>query len=182
MTKNQSKVDAVFVPALCTSWDEMRLSKMCEQSVITAGKFAKENNAKLILSNSNLKLGDLERRYKVNLLKKKKFKLSDAIYILPKENVTNTYDEVERLSKLNKKTKFKKIAVVGEQWHMPRIIYALNKMMPNVEFIPVPFESKNYEALNTKPSLKGIFASTKLSWIIYNVFSYLLAPLLVTKN
>ncbi|MBN2421113.1 YdcF family protein [Candidatus Woesearchaeota archaeon] len=173
-------IDAIFVPALCTSWNGKRLSKLCEQSVIVASKFAKKHKTKLILSNSNLNLGKLEKKYKQSVLRKINFKQA-AIYIMPEEKVTNTYDEIERLCELNKKKNFRTILVVGEKWHMPRIMFALKKKMHDVEFFALFFEAKNYEPINTKPSLKGLFAASKPSWIVYNAVSYFLAPFLVKK-
>lgn len=167
----EGEIDVIFCHSYCMAADGLRLTPMSQGCVERTIRIAKERNIPLVVFSNAYETWAEESRHKDEMVRQAGL---DAGRVRHIPSITNTYDEIRKLKDLLSPKRDVRIAMVADEDHIPRILYAMRLFWPDAKVIPVPVRCARFER-SLEPSLvKSIRLGHRSLWVLWNILGYVL--------
>ena len=183
-----TSADAAFIPGGCVTEDKTRLTIFNKEEVAYAAKLLKRGIVKKIIysSNVNEEVDHLENKFRTELLLNLGVKENKLLPLRQPWN-SQTQDEVEGLRRFlkEKHPEIQTLVAVTDSWQMPRLIFAMQRIIPHIRVFPVTIRFSRFERTAEHDvafgAIKPLLISNRLGWATRNIVGYLVTPLLIRK-
>ena len=174
---------AVYVPSLCLTLDGTRLTAMNEAVTRKASELVRDGGAAHLIFSTAYNVWKREAELRIKLA------ISigvpeNIISIIPQ--VTTTYNETARLKEMVTELNVTNLILVTEKWHMPRAALAIRIAIPEVRLEKISVTTPRYERTHHPagiiPKIKSIRDGSMPFWILFNLFFFLLTPLMMRRQ
>ncbi len=167
-------IDAVFCHSYNLTTDRSRLTFMSTGCVTTALAVATERGIPLIIFSNAYDTWLAEARLKNDMARTAGV---DPARVRHLERVFDTYDEIRNLGAIISATGGRRIAVVADRDHMPRILYATRLLLHGVAVHPISVRCTRFERTLEPSWVKSVRLGHRGLWILWNVAGYALLAL-----
>src|SRR3989344_4048064 len=174
---------AVYVPSLCLTQDGSRLTAMNETATRKAAELVQDGQATHLIFSTAYDTWEREAELRKHIAVSLGVRPS-AIHIIP--SATTTYDETAQLARLMNTLGIKSLILVTDKWHIPRASLAIRITIPEVQLEKVPITTPRYERTyhpaGIIPQIKSIRDGSMPFWILFNLFFFLLTPIMMRRQ
>ena len=181
--------DAVFVPGLCITEDKTRLTIFNREAITYAAELLNVGVTEKIIYSTNVteEIDYLENKFRTELLLELGVGQNKLLPLRQSWN-SQTQDEVEGLRRfLKEHPEIITLKVVTDSWQMPRLIFAMKRIIPRpeIEVTPMPIRFSRFERSAEHDAafgtIKPLLISNRMGWAARNIVGYLLTPFLIRK-
>lgn len=167
-------LDAIFCHSYCLTTDRSRLTTMTTGCVEKTLGIAKRRNIPLVLFSNAYDTWAIEARFKDEMATRSGVDISRVCHL---SDITNTYDEIRKLKGVLLLAGGRRVAIVADRDHMPRILYAIRLLLPEVQAHPVSVRCKKFERSLEPSRIKSIRLGHRSLWVLWNILGYILLAL-----